>query len=118
MTIDEVLSELGNPDVDALDEETVQRIIDDEDSFYGAVARCARILSNYFALKADKSIGDVSVDYQSRAENWQEKSEQYEAKAGTLGALPFVGGADYDKPDFYRGQFERDDCDGLQRRVR
>jgi len=116
ISTEEVLRELGDPDFDVLDEDTVQRIIDDEEDFYGSVARCARILANYFSLKADKSISDIRLQYQSRAERWIDIAKEYEEK-GTLVAKPFFGGTDHDKNDFYRGQFERTDCDDLQGRI-
>jgi len=118
VTLDIVREELGNPPVDVLAEDTIVRIIEQEDEhFYNVMSRCSRIISRYFALQADKTLGPLSIDYQERAKTWKNIAEEYDKKAHLL-AQPIVGAlsetqkqklrddTDATQPAFRKGQFD------------
>jgi len=118
VTKETVREELGNPPKEILEDETISRIIDqEEEHFYNVMARCSRIISRYFALQADKSLGPLSVDYQKRAQTWMDIAEEYDKKAHLL-AQPIVGAlsetqkqklrddTDATQPAFRKGQFD------------
>lgn len=120
ITINSVREELGNPDKTLVSDEKINEVIQEEKSFYGSVARVARILYNHFSLKASRRMGSLSIEAQERAQTWKEISMLYEEKM-TLEGDPYVGGisisdkeaklSDADMPDFAfrRGMFEEDD---------
>lgn len=120
ITINSVREELGNPDKEIISDNKISQIIAEEQSFYGSVSRVARILYNYFSLKASRKMGSLSIENQERAETWKNIAERYEAKLA-LESDPFVGGIsktdkenralDTDMPDYYfkRGMFEIED---------
>lgn len=120
ITINSVREELGNPDTELISDEKISQIIAEEKSFYGSVARSARILYNHFSLKASRRMGSLSIEAQERAQTWKEIAKTYEEKL-TLESDPYVGGiskadkdsksSDTDMPDFYfsRGMFEIED---------
>lgn len=118
VTLEIVREELGNPPVDVLADDTIVRIIDQEDEhFYNVMSRCSRIISRYFALQAGKTLGPLSIDYQERAKTWKNIAEEYDKKAHLL-AEPIVGAlseshkqklrddTDATQPAFRRGQFD------------
>jgi len=117
ITINSVREELGNPDKELISNVKINQIISEEKSFYGSVARTARVLYNHFSLKASRRMGSLSIESQERAQTWKEIAETYEEKL-TLESDPYVGGiskadklnksSDTDKADsyFYRGMFE------------
>lgn len=118
----EVREELGNPDEDLISLDKLTSIIEEEKSFYGSVARAARVIANAFALEADKRMGPLSISYQERAERWLKLADRYEEKM-VLEAGPYAGGIsksdkeanrlDSDRPTnaFRRGMFEIGDDD-------
>lgn len=120
ITINSVREELGNPDKTLVSDSKIADVIAEEKSFYGSVARVARILYNHFSLKASRRMGSLSIESQERAETWSKIADKYEAKLA-LESDPFVGGisssdkeaksSDTDMPDYYfkRGMFELED---------
>lgn len=117
ITADQIREELGGPDTDLISDSKLEDIIEDEQSFYGAVARGARIIANTFSLEASKSMGPLSIEYQERAQNWIKLAERYEERL-VLESDPYAGGislsdkkakaSDPDKPTsaFRKGMFE------------
>jgi len=120
VTINSIREELGNPAKEIISDEKIQDIINEEQGFYGSVARVARILYHHFALKASRKMGSLSIENQQRAETWKQIAELYEQKLIFEGD-PFVGGIsvsdketrelDTDRPESYfkRGMFEIED---------
>lgn len=109
--------ELGNPGEDLISTSMLEKIVDEEETYEGSMARAARVLANRFSLEADKKMGPISVSYQERADRWTKIAERYEERLALTGE-PFVGGisksdkdareSDSDRPDsaFKHGMFE------------
>jgi len=120
ITINSVREELGNPDKTLVSDSKIADIITEEKSFYGSVARVARILYNHFSLKASRRMGSLSIESQERAETWSNIADKYEEKL-SLESDPFAGGisssdkrareSNTDMPSYYfkRGMFEIED---------
>jgi len=88
---DDIRTELGSPSSAIITDVQIERIIDQEETFNASVARVSKILYRHFSLKADKSIGDVSYDYQDRAEKWLQISQEFQQKDGAS-VEPYFGG--------------------------
>lgn len=117
----EVRAELGSPSSDVISDATLQNIIDDEETLYGSAARAAKIIYRHYSLLADKTAGDVSIEYSNRAELWQEIATELKNEATALQGKPMVGGIsesdkelvesddDYIDPFFGRNNWFGDD---------
>lgn len=117
-TVDEVREELGSPSTADISDLTLQRLIDEEKTLYGAAYRAAEILARKFSFKADIALGDYREAFSDRAKRWQELAAELRRKAAVYGATPYVGGiskadkeriesdADRPEPDFRRGMWD------------
>lgn len=85
----DVRRELGDPSTDTLTGTTLSAIVDEETSLEAAAAHAAEILSRKFALKADRSMGGVSLEYQARAERWQTIAQDLDGQA--VEEIPVAG---------------------------
>lgn len=110
----DVRTELGSPSSDVITDSTLEYIIENETTLERSAARAARIISRHFSLKADKTLGEVSYDYQDRAEKWLEIAKDFENKV-SAGVKPYAGGisksdkeAKANDPDMLDSFFTRD----------
>lgn len=102
-----VREELGSPSIDDLPDETLQRIIDEEKTLFGAAYRGALILARRYAFKADLAVGDYRESFSQIAQRWQELAEELRCKAAVYsGGRPYAGGIEDYKPDFWRGMWD------------
>jgi len=117
-TVTEVREEIGSPSTADISDVTLQRLIDEETTLYGAACRAAEILARKYAFKADIAVGDYREALSQVAERWQELAADLRRKAAVYGQDPFVGGIskaknqellsdpDRPEPDFVRGQWD------------
>lgn len=90
-TSTDVRNELGSPSTSVVSSALLDNIISEEGTLLGSAARVSKILSRKFALKADKTLGDLKINYLKRAQMWQSFAEDLERDA-SLDVLPFAGG--------------------------
>lgn len=88
----DVRAELGSPSSDVISDATLQNIIDNEETLFGSAARAAKIIYRHYSLQADKTAGEVSIEYSNRAEQWREIATDLEQEATALQGTPIVGG--------------------------
>jgi len=117
-SVDNVREELGSPSTDDLSDETIQRLIDEEGTLFGAAFRGAEILARKYAFKADLAVGDYREDFSAIAKRWQELAAELRRKVALYGAKPYAGGisksdkkriesdTDRPEPDFRRGMWD------------
>lgn len=117
-SVDDVREELGSPSEDDISNATLQRLIDEENTLFGAAYRAAEILSRKYAFKADLAVGDYRESFSDIARRWQEQAAELRRKAALYGAKPYAGGisesdkkqiesdTDRPEPDFRRGMWD------------
>jgi len=113
-----VREELGSPSTEDISDETLQRLIDEEKTLYGAAYRGAEILARKYAFKADIAIGDYRESFSQISKRWIELAECLRQKAVIAGSRPYAGGItvggkmeqkrdpNRPNPDFWRGMWE------------
>ena len=118
LTPDIVREELGSPSTDDISDETLERLIGEEGTLYGAAYRAAEILARKYAMKVDLAVGDYRESFSDIAKRWQELAESLKRRAVIAGAGPYAGGIsvadklarqcdpDRPKPDFWRGMWD------------
>jgi len=117
-SVDDVREELGSPSTSDLPDSTIQRLIDEEKTLFGAAYRAAEILARKYAMKVDLAVGDYRESFSDIAKRWQELAAELRRKATLYGAKPYAGGisesdkkrieSDTDRlePDFRRGMWD------------
>lgn len=117
-TVQEVREELGSPSAEDISDLTLQRLIDEEKTLYGAAYRAAEILARKYAMKVDLAVGDYRESFSDIAKRWQEIAESLRRRAVLAGKPPYAGGIsvedqtmrkldpDRPKPDFWRGMWD------------
>ena len=104
---DAIRDELGQPSTSVISDDTIYRLIDEEQTFYGTAARAAELVRRYYAQKAKKSLGDKSIDYSGMMREWSIIVKELRTKQ-LLHAKPYAGGID----DPYDYDFKREVSDG------
>lgn len=105
-----VREELGSPSVDDLSDATIERLVDEEKSLFGAASRGAEILARRYAFRADVAIGDYRESFSNVSQRWIELAKELKVKAAAYAsARAIVGSASPTadaKPDFWRGMWD------------
>lgn len=116
----EIREELGSPSTTELSDALLQRIINEERTYYGSAARAAEILYRKYALQADVDVEGYRERFSQIAEQWRQVAAELRRKAALYGAQPYFGGTsktdiaarrtdpDRPGPDFYRGQWDNE----------
>jgi hypothetical protein len=98
----------------------IEFVASKEANAYTAGAECVRRILAFYARKVNKSAGGLSVNYESVTRQYREMLEDLERR-GRASQIPEAGGisiddkktleldTDWPRPDFRKGQFERDD---------
>ena len=103
-----------------LQDEEIEFVLSENPNIYEAASICCVTIASSFARKADQKVGQVSVDYQSRAKTYMDLANEYEQKAITEGPAVnvYAGGisisdkaeteanADRVDPFFYRDEWD------------
>lgn len=74
-----------------LQDEEIQYCIDNESTYYGAVARACESIAMRFSREASTKVGALSLDLNSRAKQWSDRADKYRKRALASHA-PYVGG--------------------------
>lgn len=118
-TVDEVREELGSPSTQDISDLTLQRLIEEEKTLYGAAYRAAEILARRYAFKTDLAVGDYRESFSDVAKRWQELAEALRHRAVMAStSKPYAGGISVDdkkaqaidpdrpKPFFWRDMWD------------
>jgi len=96
---------------------TAQQLTDEEilgaitiaGGVYPAAIMAVRQLASYYARRADKSVGDLSISYSQIAKNYRDLVGQLQTQAITLGgtAPPYAGGISVSDKQIDEGDSDR-----------
>lgn len=112
-----LIGDIDGTDPQLTDEE-LSYLLSTEGAVLPAAIAAVRGLVALFARKTDKSVGDLSVSYSQRAENYRNLLRDLQHRSVMRSAGPIVGGtslarkevvaSDPDRvpPDSFRGQFD------------
>lgn len=104
----DIREELGSPSQDDISDETLQRLIDEEKTLYGAAYRAALIIARKYAFQTDYRRGNVQESLSQVSQAWHKLADELKVKAALYGGTgAFAGGTQKPvKPDFWKGMWD------------
>ena len=73
-------------------DEEIAWVLTEEPNVYFAAARVCRTISAMYARRANKSVGDLRIEYTSIRDQYDTLAKDLEARGATRGASIYVGG--------------------------
>lgn len=75
-----------------LTDEEIDWILTEESNVYLAAAQACGSIASTFASKADKSVGDLRISYESIQKQYADRSAKLQSRGAVRSAMPYAGG--------------------------
>ena len=81
---------LGSPSENLISDDLLEHFLNEEGDLNLAASAAARVIARNYSLKAEKSLGKISINYMEQSNSWKEIAREFEKDSASL-AKPITG---------------------------